>query len=265
MRKLRNAEHFDFFENIIKYLTTKTLKSSTLEPLWNLLNQCFEKEDEIYKRNFKSIETIQICEANEKRKISFLAFKRGVEFYSYSEVDTFREAGILLMEVIHTYGYIYKSPITEISTLFFNMLQDLSKPRYAAAVATTGLTDIVARLERDNKAFKAIYVERTYNLEEIKGKGTMKVIRQKVDEAAVIFTDSINTLYRVNEMTYPADRETKAVLEDIITFFNSFIHQYETIYARRNPRYRARGEDEDEDPLDLADTEQKKQDTEAVS
>ncbi|MDR2811349.1 MAG: DUF6261 family protein [Tannerellaceae bacterium] len=237
IRKLRNAEHFDFFTNIIAYIQTKMLKPAALLPLWALLCQLFDKEDAIYKRDLGSVETKPLNEANEKRKMSFMAFKRGVELGAYDETAALREAAATLMEITDKYANAYKTPMTEISALFFNMIQDLAKPRYAAAIATIGLADAVARLERDNEAFKAIYVERTYNLEEIKSLGTMKDIRRQVDEAAVIFTDSINTFYRTNELMHPVDQEVKAVLEDVITFFNSFIHQYETIYSRRNPKY----------------------------
>ncbi|MDR2388166.1 MAG: DUF6261 family protein [Tannerellaceae bacterium] len=245
IRRLRNAEHFDLFENIVEHIRSLTLKPAALVPIWNILSQLFEKEDEIYKRDIKSVETKQINESNEKRKAAFMAFKRHVEAATYDETDAIREAGLALTELTEKYADAYKAPMTEISALIFNMIQDLERPRYAAAVTTLGLAAAKDRMERENEAFKAIYTERTYNLEETKSKGNMKEIRRQVDAAAVNFTDNVNAFHRTNEMTQPVDQEVKTLLEDIITFFNSYIHQYELIYSRRNPKYHPGKDDDD--------------------
>jgi hypothetical protein len=243
---MRNAEHFDFFKNIIAFLLTKILKPAALQPLLDRLVQLFEKEDLIYKRDVKHVETKQINEAHEKRRMAFMGLKRSVEATTYSEDANLREAGQTLMEIMDKYADAYYAPMTEVSSLFFNMIQDLAKPRYAAAATVANVSSLIERLDRDNEAFIAAYVERTFNLEELKKIGSMKDIRLLVDEAAFILTDSINVMARANEMQRPVDQEVKALLEEIITFINSFIHQYEIIISRRNPKYHP-GKDDDTD------------------
>jgi hypothetical protein len=236
IRLLRNAEHFDMFENIVEHVDELELKPAALQPAWTLFAQLFEKEDEIYKRSLKQVETHQVNTAHDKRRMAYMGLKRSIEAATYSDDASLHDASMTLMEALDNYADAYYAPMTEVSALFFNMVQDLRKPRYAVPITTLGLGSAVDRLERDNEAFKAIYVERTYNQEELKNEGSMRDIRRQVDEAAVNFTDSVNVFYRTNELQRPADPDVRAVLEDIILFFNSFIHRYRTIVSRRNPK-----------------------------
>jgi hypothetical protein len=236
--KLRNAEHFDLLENIVEHIRGLRIKPEALEPVWNRFCRVFEQEDAIYKRDAGNVETRQIRQSHEKRKIAFMAFKRRIEWATYDEDDTPREAGILLSELLDKYAEVRTAPMTEVSALLFNLIRDSARSRYAGAVNILDMEAMIHRMERENEAFKVIYTERTRHLEEIKNRGNMRTIRRQVDAAAADFTNAVNVFYQANEMTSPLDREAKDILEDIITFFNSYIHQYEVIYSRRNPQYR---------------------------
>jgi hypothetical protein len=246
VRRLRNAEHYDIFENVVLHIAAIVLKPAALLPAWNYFLQIFGKEDEIYKRNPKHAETKLIKETHEKRKTSYMAFKLCIETAVYSDDAQVKAAGQTLADVIDNYSDIYYAPMTEASALVMNMIQEVKKEKYAPQVTLVGAGNFINRLKEDNDEFMAIYAERTSNKEYQKDEGSLVEARRQTDLAFANFADSVNVFYRTNEMQSPKDPEVSATLSDIIHFVNSYIHQYETIYARRNPKYRPGSDDNDE-------------------
>jgi hypothetical protein len=233
--RLRNAEHFDIFENIVEHVGTLTLKPVELRPYWNAFLKLFEKEDQVYKRSQKYSETRLIQTANQQRQAAYLTVKGMIDIAAYSDSLAVREASQQLTDIVENYGAIYNKPMTEASSLIFNMIQDLRSAKYAPAVAQLNMTSAVDRLERENEAFKALYVERTTNQEGVRDEGGMSDIRPKVDDAFNTFADKVNIFYQVNEEV-GKDADTRAVLSDIIRFVDSFLHRYEAIYSRRSAK-----------------------------
>ncbi|MDR1644900.1 MAG: DUF6261 family protein [Tannerellaceae bacterium] len=242
-RKLRNAEHFDFYSSIIGNIDTKAELPPNLVPLLNKLRRLFQKEDAVYKRSQKHIETKSLYALHKKRKSANMWIRRMVEAATYSNDAEEHEAGLVLMDLMNKYADIHYVPMTEASALIFSMIEDLRKPRYATASVTLNLNAGIDRLAQENDAFKALYSERTYNQEEDKNEGSLHAIRLLVDAAAAEFVDSINVFYRIHKMQRPGDPEVISLLDDIITLFNAYIHQYETILAHRSAKSRpAKGE-----------------------
>ncbi|MDR2809165.1 MAG: DUF6261 family protein [Tannerellaceae bacterium] len=237
MKKLRNAEHFDFYETIFSYIVKKELKPDTLLPLWNIFRKVFEKEDIIYKSFPKQKNTQLVAEAHKKRKKAYIGFKLMLESATYSDVQQVKEAAEQLMNSMRNYPHIYRAPMTEASAMISNLVQDLKLPRYASAVALVGVAKAIDRLQEDNKSFMTLFADRAYNEEEKKILGSLYQTRLWVDREFSNLCNVINTLYHINRMKSPRDAEVEEILSDVIVFVNSYIHQYKMIYARRNPKY----------------------------
>ncbi|MDR2389463.1 MAG: DUF6261 family protein [Tannerellaceae bacterium] len=236
LKRLRNGEHFDFYGNITDYVDQKEQKIPALIPLWNNFRGLYVKEDDIYKRSLKAVETKYIDEADSKRIDTYMAIKRKIKFMTFSTDTGESTAAVTLMEVIENYKNINRSALTEKTSLIINMIQDFGRPRYTGAVASLQLAAVITQLENENNEFKVIYTERTQHLNEEKSLGNMNYIRPKVDKAFSEYTDAVNALYKSNELL-EKDAALGEALEDIIRFVNSYIAQYERIYARRNPKY----------------------------
>ncbi|MDR2810499.1 MAG: DUF6261 family protein [Tannerellaceae bacterium] len=236
LKRLRNGEHFDFYGNIIDFMNGREQKTPALLPLWNTFRTLYDTEDEIYKRSLKAVETKYIDEADSARIDTYMGIKRKVKFMTFSTDPQEAAAAQTLMEVIENYKNINRSALTEKTSLIINMVQDFDRPRYSAAVTTLQLISLIDKLEQENSEFKVIYTERTQHLNEEKSLGNMYYIRPKVDKAFSEFTEAVNAFYKTNELL-EKDVTLQAALADIIQFVNSYISQYERIYARRNPKY----------------------------
>jgi hypothetical protein len=238
LKRLRNAEHFDLFNNIVIYAQDKGIKPQGLLPAWNAFLLSFDKEDKVYKRAARREETAMINAAHKKRKTSYMALKRLVEAATYSETPTVKAAALSLATMMENYIAAYRAPMTEASALIVNLLQDLAKEKNAAHVLLiTGATEAISHLTRDNDAFITLFAERTYAEEEQKTEGSLADARVLADQKFMDLVAGINAFYRTNEMQQSKDPEVSATLSDIIMFINSFIHKHEAIYARRNAKY----------------------------
>lgn len=234
--KLRNAEHFDFYELIIlKYGDGKTLRPAALQPLWTSFCQVFAREDDIYKRHLGQEITPLLDDAHKKRKNVYMKLKRTVEAASYDDTPALQAAAGELMRILDNYPRIPNAPLTEASAMIVNLVQDLVRPAHAAAMTLLGAAEIASRLSDDNKAFMTLYNERTLSEGEEKGEGSLAEARRQTDHEFNSLCLIIAALYQANEKQRPKDPEVTKVLSELILFLNAHIARYEAIYARRTP------------------------------
>jgi hypothetical protein len=244
LRRLRNAEHSDFYDRIVDRIVPLAASLGRLLPVWNSLHQCYAREDRIYKRNLRQEDNTRLInEANAKRHVSYMALKRTVDVGLYSADEATRKAAVSLTAVLDNFRGITSQPMTEISALIVNLIQDLKKESHAGAVALVGVGAVIERLQDDNAAFMTLYTERTELWGSAREEGSLLKARRQTDKALALFADAVNIFYRVNEMSHPKDPGVSATLGNIIHFVNAYYHQHETIYARRRPNYRSTGDD----------------------
>lgn len=238
-RRLRNAEHYDFYGVIDNHILTLVLKPVMLVPIWETFHNTFMQEDNIYKRFLRKEDTRLVNEAHKERKKAHRALGLVIETGLYSDLPAIQTAAESLVRVVKNYPYISRAPMTEASAMIVNLIQDLRLPKYAPSVTLIGADEAVERLKHDNETFMTLYAERAYEEEGEKDEGSLSAIRGVTDREFANLTEAINVFYRINEMQHPKDPEVSETLAGIIRFINSYIHQYETIYSRRNPNYRA--------------------------
>jgi hypothetical protein len=239
-RRLRNAEHFDLYVNVVNHLGSITLRPAALQPLWEALAREFDCEDRIYKRYLRKEETRRVNSAHRKRKKACMALKLAVGMGLYGDAPQVEEAARSLKVILDNYADVNRSPMTETSAMIVNLAQDIRLPQYAAAIALLpGAGDAITRLERANELFMNLYYERASGWEDERDAGSLAAARVRVDRQFASLTNAINIYYQANEMQPSKDPGTSETLGGIIHSINSYIRQYEMIYSRRNPRYQA--------------------------
>ncbi|MDR1644972.1 MAG: DUF6261 family protein [Tannerellaceae bacterium] len=243
VRRLRNAEHFDLFERFASFFRGKTLHPVSLAPFCVTFLQSFDKEDLIYKRYLRKEDTMFVKDQHEKRKVAYMSLKRTAELGAYSDNAQLVAASESIMRVINNYSDAYYAPMTEATAQILNMIQDLKLPKYASAITLLGASDAIERLNTENEAFKDLYTNRALEWEGEKSEGSLTNARTQTEQDFSRLAEAINISYAFNEMQRPKDPVVSAFLSECILFINSYIHQYEAIYARRNPKYRPGKED----------------------
>jgi hypothetical protein len=243
VKQLRNAEHFDLYENINRYFDESNDALPELAPFYDDFLRIFRTEIELYKYTLKA-DTARLNKTHAKRRTAYMALKRSIEASTYSDSPLIRAAAQALGSVMDDYAGLYHAPVTESSALIFNMIEDMRTKRNAPHVALLGLQDIVARLERENETFKAYYVARTCSSEAYRSKGDLRAVRRRLDLAFGKLAFVANAL-SLTQARLGANNATRAAINELILRVNSHIHRYEAIYSRRRPTLAAAQTNED--------------------
>jgi hypothetical protein len=226
---MRNGDHFEFYREITKLVTSFEDNLGDLIRLWIILIQTFEKEDKIFKRNLKAPETEEANKIDRERMKVFQLIKLRVRATFYDIPPDEHADAVALDFLLKNYKEIPTATLTEASALIVNLVQDLRRPRYATHVATLGLTGTVDRLEAVNEAFEAIYVQREHNVGNALRQGNMKRIRPQVDKAFSHFIEGLEIFYNIARLN--GNTTGIATCGAIIDGINNIIHQYNNIYA----------------------------------
>jgi hypothetical protein len=228
---LKNNEHYDFHEVIIGLMQDYLENIKPLSMMWAIFTEQFEKEVIIYKRYAKAVETKYIREVERWRKDAFLSIKLAIESASYSVYANKRDAALILAEVMENYKQALTAPITEVTSLVFNLIKDLRKEQYKKPVETLTLTAAIDALEIKNEELKMLYVQRAQHLGEYVSQGSMKKARLRVDRAFNKFADAVDALYGEVYLEGKPDADNR--YSPVVDILNSYIDQYRHIYSRR--------------------------------
>ncbi|MDR1356672.1 MAG: DUF6261 family protein [Tannerellaceae bacterium] len=258
--RLRNAEHVEFHSEITDHVEPIKAKFVEIAPLWEGYHSLFLTEYEIFKRDSMSVETKFITGLGRTRIDAFMSVKLTIEAAGYSLLEGYKEASVLLSEVLHNYRAIMTANLPETSALVRNMLDDIKAPRYEKSVETLKLSVAIDKLKEVNDKFVSMYIERSESLEASTVQGTMGNIRPKVDKAFEAFVVGVEALYTLNKVSgYAVIMNDAAALID---FINGVIDQSKRVLERRTPgtptgNKKPGGDDDDDQdtiPLPLAPT-----------
>jgi hypothetical protein len=246
MRRLRNADHFSFYQLGVNYIEPKTLKPDALQPAWTAFRNAFGKEDVIYKR-YLGRETTQLINASHKRRKDLCVWiKRVVKAALSSDMSEQKAAGSRLMFILNNYPDLLAASLTGTSAMITNMVEDMTRADHLPFVTTLELNEALSRLNAENEHFLQLYNQRAHSEGEEKEAGSLKDARKKTDQCFETLVYAINSFYYANEILPSKDPEVSAILGDIILQMNAIISKYEKLYAYHSPNDPGGKEDDNE-------------------
>ncbi|MDR1356254.1 MAG: DUF6261 family protein [Tannerellaceae bacterium] len=247
VHSFRNGDHFDFYKFISTHINPLISAVPEAQSAWYIFYNLFQQEDVIFKKSLWSIETkYYISEANIARHNAFSVFRERINTVAGDFDETEKEAAVILTEVLKIYKAIGWASITEVGVLIINMIQDLARPRYAAAVKTLKLESLISRMGEANDKFMNLYEERAKRLEASGATGTMRKIRAQVNKAFKFFTQSLYVVYIEGVL---AGKDVTAAGE-IIDYINAIIDQFERVMERIGYWMGKKGNDNSNDDSD---------------
>ncbi|MDR0748775.1 MAG: DUF6261 family protein [Tannerellaceae bacterium] len=226
---LRNADHVEFYSNIIWVASAHESSMESLGELMKAFTDAFEREENIFMRSRQSGYTAMVREAGKNRRDAFRLIKWKVESARYDKNTAVQKAVNILSLILHNYKEAPYASMTEASALLTNMVQDLRLPKYAGAVETLGLQEAADRLGEANELFRAHYAAREYEQGVAIMEGNMKYIRRLTDKAFAAFANALGAFCTVAGVEGRTARAE--ALGAVINSINSIIHNYHTIYA----------------------------------
>jgi hypothetical protein len=229
---MRNDRHFQYITEVI--VLVKLVGSGAIKVIkeFAALEAAFRNEDAAFKKIIRNAKTAEIETADLERdhilRGMLNAFKSALDHY---DPDTVKAAK-RVEEVCSTYGTyktIASKPYDEETAAITNMTQDLTG-KYAADVATTGLTAWVAKLDAKNKEFARIWRERQ-NENSAKTTFNLKQCRAETDRAYQTMIKRVNAFLVV---------EDKDDYEEFVIKMNALIEKFNNIVAVRLGKSKAK-------------------------
>jgi len=222
--KLRNSEHYMFYEEFIAIVMKFGASLLKIDLFFNAFLDLFKEEDEAYKTVLKSAITEEIEDADHKRDTIFRGLVDAVKSALNHFKDDVRKAAKQLKVVLDSYGNVAQKPYNQESAEIINLLQDF-RGKYLADAQKVGIIDWADELDATNNAFIQLYRDRLDESSE-KPATKLKEIRPKVDTAFKDITARIDARALLDE-----DGD---IFNDFIVRLNVMIKKYNDILARRN-------------------------------
>ena len=255
IRRLHNAEHFDFFDNgIINGLQGLIATLVLVSGAFEALKIVFQREKVLFKQSQASALTPEIAAKHEKRIGVFVFFWHYVGvFRLFDDADKI-PAAEKLMFLRHNYKDLPNIGYSEASGMMTNFLQDCANSEWAPLIQSLGLTFLVAQMTTDNEAFKEMYRERSIDKETIAELGKLTEVRAVVNSSFDALIDAINVSWQTNE-TGPQDDAVRAVLHQVKQIVVAAVRQAELTLAHRG-RHKAKDEETSDAGTQTADKPQ---------
>jgi hypothetical protein len=222
---LRNEEHYQFmteFRDSMSQFNAQTLGIAEGIARFETL---YTQELEALQVIRKSATTEQLATADAERDKLF----RGFDDTARGMLNHFdparREAAARLRVVLEQYGNIARKPYDE-ETAAIGKLVGEAGGALAADIATLGLTEWLAELNRRNQAFDALMKSR-YTEAAVRTDLRMREVRLEVDAAYRAMADRLDALMLING---------EAAYEPFVRELNARVDRYNDIIAQRRGR-----------------------------
>ena len=194
LHKLYNSEHFDVCKAyIIVPLTTPILAVPALSSPFQLMQSILLRIDDLYKDSLAAPQTKEIESLHTYRRSLFVLFKQIVLTAGNStEAQEVADAAALV-PLLNTYKEIPTATYVQQSGLVDNFTRDCNKPAYQPAVASLGLTPLIARTVTVNNRFHALAEERDLDKQYVIAKGKLADARLEMDSAIELLSPRSTT------------------------------------------------------------------------
>jgi hypothetical protein len=210
---------------------TEELKT---HPLVILFFKLYEQEDEALKLILKSVQTLKIFNANRQRVWLYTWFRKTITRYTQHFNDELVNAAQELQILTKTFGTLRGKTYDAITTILYNLLQELRTEKYAALVEKLGLSNWATEIESKNEAFEQLMNKRYKEAAE-KTELRMCEIRREIDPAYRNIINTVNSLilFEGGEYFYTFVRE-----------MNGRIDRFNDIAAQQKGRRKKKKEKE---------------------
>jgi hypothetical protein len=194
---LRNNAHFQFHTEFRELVTKENPQTLDVKTLFDAYLPLYEREDTALKKITKSALTQKIHDADKERDEVFVGFCALIRGHCRHFSPELRALAAPVQIVLDTYGHIASLPLNEQSSAIYNLVQELSLPKYQDARTNFGLTIWLNKLKTTNEAYEALVRER-FNEDASKTDIVLREARNEIDKVYRSIIERINAIIIVN-------------------------------------------------------------------
>lgn len=220
LQRLQNLEHYRFAKNVLTLCRTANIAKLNLK--LPELEKAIEMEDLALNPPVANELTPQVIALDEERDRAYQALMSRVRSYAFDEDSQLRNAAARIEDVAARYGNVIRMNYDKETAAIENFLTDLKGENIRPLVTKLGVTALVDRLEKANKAFADFFLRRLST--DQRGKYDVKALRAETDRtlaAVVRRMDSID------------DMEPSPEIRALIELYNRLVANRRALLARR--------------------------------
>lgn len=192
LQRMNNGAHFTFVSNILARAKSENAIKTKTSEFVAALDKAVAAEDDVLKLSQKSLITDDIAKADNDRDTLYAGYKKAVEGFQSMPVAELAKAAKVLAQHIKDYKINPADQLDKETGLLVNFITDL-EGKYAAQVATLGLTPFVTNMKEANERLRTLTLQRT-NERMTLTVGALKKARTVTDEAYRALVKMVNAL-----------------------------------------------------------------------
>ncbi|ERJ66765.1 hemagglutinin protein HagB [Porphyromonas gingivalis F0568] len=220
LQRLQNLEHYRFAKNVLTLCRTANI--AKLNPKLPELEKAIEMEDLALNPPVANELTPQVIALDEERDRAYQALMSRVRSYAFDEDSQLRNAAARIEDVAARYGNVIRMNYDKETAAIENFLTDLKGENIRPLVTKLGVTALVDRLEKNNKAFADFFLRRLST--DQRGKYDVKALRAETDRTLVAV---------VRRMDSIDDMEPSPEIRALIELYNRLVANRRALLARR--------------------------------
>lgn len=190
--RMNNGAHFTFVSNILARAKSENAMKTKTSEFVAALDKALAAEDDVLKISQKSLITDDIAKADNDRDALYANYKKAVESYLGLPVAEMAQAAKVLAQHIKDYKINPADQLDKETGMLVNFITDL-EGKYAAQVATLGLTPFVTNMKEANERLRTLTLQRT-NERMTLTVGALKKARTVTDDAYRALVKMVNAL-----------------------------------------------------------------------
>ena len=194
--RLNNGAHFEYVSMVLTSLQSQTAVKQKVADLAAAFASAVEAEDAVLKVSTKSLITDDLAQADQDRDTFYAGYKKAVEGFLHMPIADMAQAAKVLNQHIKDYRINTQAQIDKETGLLANFIADL-EGKYAAQVATLGLSVFVTHMKEANERVRTLIRQRVNERMGITV-GALKAARVNTDAAYHNLVQMVNALALVN-------------------------------------------------------------------
>jgi hypothetical protein len=198
INNLRNNEHFQFHTEFRDLVVQENPQTLDVKALFDAYLGLYEREDIALKKINKSALTQQIHNADKERDAVYIGFCALIKAHTLHFSPDLRLLAAPVQIVLDTYGHASSLSMDEQTSAIYNLVQELSLPKYQDARTNFGLTIWLNKLKTTNETYEAL-VKQRFNEGAGKSDIVMKDARQELDGKYLAIVERVNAFLVVGD------------------------------------------------------------------
>jgi hypothetical protein len=224
LTRITVAQNVQFHKEAATGIAPFTVKINGIAIAFNTYKEDTEKLDNEFNTQPKSIETNELALLDNKRDSTTAHIIERIDYHAkFPENNEEADAALKLKFIADIYRDAPNKSYQAETSYLRSMIEDLNV--HTDCLALFGLTPLLNKLAKVNNEFEKLYLARTGNKEMKRERGTFTELAGKANASFDVICQIINGLSLM-----PLDTDTKTAVDEVCSFINGQIHQYDLVY-----------------------------------